>query len=430
MMLLPNGQVVYAQSSAQISLFTGDATASVTAPAITSAPAQAQSGGTFQLGGTGFNGVSAAVSYGDDASSATNYPLVRLTNAAGNVTYARTHDHSSMGVATGASAQTTMVTLPSTLAAGSYQMVVVANAVPSAPVTIQVAAGACTGCVDAAGACQAGTSASACGSSGNACVACVASQSCTNGTCVNNACTGCVDAAGACQAGTSASACGSSGNACVACGANQTCTNGACVNNACTGCVDAAGACQAGTSASACGSNGNACVACGASQSCTNGTCVNNACTGCVDAAGACQAGTSASACGSNGSACVACGASQSCANGACVDAASCAHPICSMGSRLVSGCDPCATQICASDSYCCATAWDSICVGEVSSICQQSCGGATVCAHAVCAAGAALQSACDPCAAKICASDSYCCSTSWDSVCVGEVASICGQTC
>ena len=25
-------------------------------------------------------------------------------------------------------------------------------------------------------------------------------------------------------------------------------------------------------------------------------------------------------------------------------------------------------------DSYCCATAWDGICVGEVSSICKQSC--------------------------------------------------------
>jgi hypothetical protein len=30
----------------------------------------------------------------------------------------------------------------------------------------------------------------------------------------------------------------------------------------------------------------------------------------------------------------------------------------------------------------------------------------------------------------KVCASDSYCCKTRWDSTCVSEVASICKQTC
>ena len=46
------------------------------------------------------------------------------------------------------------------------------------------------------------------------------------------------------------------------------------------------------------------------------------------------------------------------------------------------------------------------------------------------CVALALLVSGCDPCATKICAADSYCCGTKWDSVCVGEVASVCGQTC
>jgi hypothetical protein len=40
------------------------------------------------------------------------------------------------------------------------------------------------------------------------------------------------------------------------------------------------------------------------------------------------------------------------------------------------------------------------------------------------------LTSTCDPCVTKICAADSYCCKTKWDSVCVGEVGSICGKTC
>ena len=39
---------------------------------------------------------------GDELNAATNYPLVRITNmASGHVAYARTHDHSTMGVATG-----------------------------------------------------------------------------------------------------------------------------------------------------------------------------------------------------------------------------------------------------------------------------------------------------------------------------------------
>jgi hypothetical protein len=56
--------------------------------------------------------------------------------------------------------------------------------------------------------------------------------------------------------------------------------------------------------------------------------------------------------------------------------------------------------------------------------------GGTSTCSHAICAAGVKLTSACDPCATKVCAADSYCCGTKWDSVCVGEVASVCGQTC
>ncbi|ORY31555.1 hypothetical protein BCR33DRAFT_771803, partial [Rhizoclosmatium globosum] len=54
----------------------------------------------------------------------------------------------------------------------------------------------------------------------------------------------------------------------------------------------------------------------------------------------------------------------------------------------------------------------------------------ATTCAHSKCVSGVALRSSCDACVGKIIAQDSYCGSTSWDSVCVGEVKSICGITC
>jgi hypothetical protein len=95
----------------------------------------------------------------------------------------------------------------------------------------------------------------------------------------------------------------------------------------------------------------------------------------------------------------------------------------------LVNTCDPCATKICAQDSYCCSTLWDSQCVGEVASICGQTCGGGT-CSHNKCTAGAKLVKTCDPCVTQICNADSYCCNTQWDSICVGEVSSVCGASC
>lgn len=51
-------------------------------------------------------------------------------------------------------------------------------------------------------------------------------------------------------------------------------------------------------------------------------------------------------------------------------------------------------------------------------------------CAHGLCYSGAALTPACDPCVATVCASDAYCCSTSWDSTCIGEAISMCGLSC
>lgn len=51
-------------------------------------------------------------------------------------------------------------------------------------------------------------------------------------------------------------------------------------------------------------------------------------------------------------------------------------------------------------------------------------------CGHALCVEGAALDSTCDACVTKVCAADSFCCTDSWDNICIGEVASICELTC
>ncbi|MDB4934453.1 MAG: uncharacterized protein JWP87_1425 [Labilithrix sp.] len=115
-----------------------------------------------------------------------------------------------------------------------------------------------------------------------------------------------------------------------------------------------------------------------------------------------------------------------------------CAHAICATGQGLTATCDPCATTLCAQDPYCCTTSWDATCVSEVASICGKSCAapapagdaGASTCAHAVCATGGPLASACESCATQLCAQDAYCCAVAWDATCVSEVASICGKAC
>jgi len=54
-----------------------------------------------------------------------------------------------------------------------------------------------------------------------------------------------------------------------------------------------------------------------------------------------------------------------------------------------------------------------------------------TTCSHDYCATGAALSSACDAdCVATVCAQDSFCCTNSWDGICVGEVTTVCAESC
>ncbi len=80
------------------------------APAITNCPSTLARGGSFEIDGRQFNGLSQANSFGDELQTFTNYPLVRITNnATGHVFYARTHDHSTMGVATGSQTVSTHV---------------------------------------------------------------------------------------------------------------------------------------------------------------------------------------------------------------------------------------------------------------------------------------------------------------------------------
>jgi hypothetical protein len=138
MLVLPTGQVLLTNGTGIVEIYTPRGRfADAWRPVITSAPASVSPGQTYAISGQQFNGLSQASMYGDDAQAATNYPLVRIKNhATGHVCYARTHDHSSMGVATGAAIVSTWFDGPACLESGASDLVVVANGIPSTPVVI------------------------------------------------------------------------------------------------------------------------------------------------------------------------------------------------------------------------------------------------------------------------------------------------------
>jgi hypothetical protein len=145
MLVLPTGQILYTDSSRDAEVYTSAGTADPAwAPAITQVPSLLKPGGTYPISGTQFNGLSQGAAYGDDAQSATNYPLVRITNrATGHVFYCKTHDHSTMAVATGSLPVSTNFDVPSNAESGVSDLVVVANGIasPSRTVVVSTAPG-------------------------------------------------------------------------------------------------------------------------------------------------------------------------------------------------------------------------------------------------------------------------------------------------
>jgi hypothetical protein len=138
LMILPNGQVLIGGGETEVYTSTGSYQSSWQ-PTISSFPSSVTPGSTYTISGTQFNGLSQAGSFGDEFQFATNYPLVQITNSSTkHVFYARTHGHSSMGVATGAATVSTNFDAPSTIETGASTLVVIANGIPSEPVSITV----------------------------------------------------------------------------------------------------------------------------------------------------------------------------------------------------------------------------------------------------------------------------------------------------
>jgi hypothetical protein len=138
LMVLPTGQVILTGGTIQVYNSTG-AYSPAWAPAIATFPSAVVRGTTYAISGTQFNGLSQAAAFGDEFQTATNYPLVRITNnATGHVFYARTHNHSSMGVATGSKIVSTNFDVPAGMETGASSLEVVANGIPSSAVAVTV----------------------------------------------------------------------------------------------------------------------------------------------------------------------------------------------------------------------------------------------------------------------------------------------------
>lgn len=144
MLMLPDASVMFCDSQeqnfpssgAKVYYYYPDNNAQVDfghAPTITSVTLNPD--GTYHLVGTGLNGLSAGASFGDDKQMDSNYPLVEFIDPNnGQVSYGRTFNWSSTGVQTGSAAESTDFALPDNLSLKTYNLVVTASGVASAPV--------------------------------------------------------------------------------------------------------------------------------------------------------------------------------------------------------------------------------------------------------------------------------------------------------
>ena len=140
MLALPNGQVLFNDGSNQMEVYTAGGTPKASwKPSITSLSSTTLAPGrTYTLSGNQLAGLDQGATYGDDVQDSTNFPLVRITNAAtGAVTYARTSDWTSVSVNPG-TGSSTRFTLPPGTPAGKSTLVVIANGIASSPSTVTI----------------------------------------------------------------------------------------------------------------------------------------------------------------------------------------------------------------------------------------------------------------------------------------------------
>jgi hypothetical protein len=134
MLVLPTGQVLFDDGF----VYTPDSGPN---PAWqpTVAAVSSNANGSYHLSGTLLNGVSFGAGYGDDATMASNYPLVQLTDGSGNVHYATTFNWAP-GEVGNQGTMSTDFSIPTGLPNGTYSLRVVADGIASNPLSFTVGA--------------------------------------------------------------------------------------------------------------------------------------------------------------------------------------------------------------------------------------------------------------------------------------------------
>jgi hypothetical protein len=130
MVALPDGRVLCSFNHQELYVYTPNgAPDNSWKPTITKITVNVD--GSYALTGTQLNGLSQGASFGDDAQMDSNFPIVRLTDSGGNVSYARTYNWSSTGVMTGSRPVTTQFALNAFLHPGWFSLEAVANGISS-----------------------------------------------------------------------------------------------------------------------------------------------------------------------------------------------------------------------------------------------------------------------------------------------------------
>jgi hypothetical protein len=141
MLVLPTGQILFNGRVGNLEVYNDPNPPNPAwAPVIGSVATTLSTGATYQLSGQQLGGLSQGAAYGDDYQSNTNYPLVKIVNAAsGHVFYARTSGFSSMSVAPGNVSSLSFTVPPSyAIEAGPSSLYVIGDGIASQPAGVTI----------------------------------------------------------------------------------------------------------------------------------------------------------------------------------------------------------------------------------------------------------------------------------------------------
>ena len=141
-LILPTGQIMATNQGSNVWIYSPSGTFnSAWQPVISSLSSTTLApGNSYTVSGSQLNGLSQGAAYGDDVQSATNFPIVRITNdGTSHVFYARSFGPSNSSIAPGVAVTAHFQVPPSgSIETGASHLVVIANGIPSASVAVTV----------------------------------------------------------------------------------------------------------------------------------------------------------------------------------------------------------------------------------------------------------------------------------------------------